>query len=527
MLSAPPILEKNYWNDLDILDADLEALSTYLLEVETPLTPQELLSHLIDERLKRESEAAENQQKTEVYLPEDQHQMNQFLTFPALDNSTGKVLSSRKANILVGQEFDVIEVEFEDGNKKEFASSFDSHVLNTPPEVVEEVTESVSELVFKEYGDDLVEKLDTALQVNQDFVYIAGRWFPKALIVDVTEGQLNVAEALLDMAGGGPLSTTELLGDVELPKGINPKLAAFSLDLALQEDERFDEVGPTGIVGWFLHRLEPEEVLETPIFLRHEDSNYDLSAMSEEMLDLERRLDDELSPHSQQEDASIEQVEVRLIFPHWRAGTLPLTEKMARLFPTAYESPRVKFDFVDGASGERFPGWVVRLERYIYGLRDWYAKRGLMPGAYLRARIGEKPGEIIVETVAHRASKEWVRTALVGSEGGVVYAMLKQTVETSFDERMMVFMPGEASAVDKAWQRQEDNPRDLAELVRRSVAELVKLNPQNHAHANEVYATVNVLKRCPPGPILAILANGPEFEHVGDLHYRLAGADTK
>jgi len=527
MVSAPPFLEENYWLNLSIQDTDLEALSTYLLEVETPLTPQELLSRLVDERLMRERESAEKQQAYEAYVPELQYQVDQLLTFPALANISGKVISSRKAEILIGQKFDVIQVELDNGEQKEFASGLASHELNKPPEIVEEAPVSQSELIMQDHGNDLLVKLEAALQGNNDFVYIAGSWFPKALIVDVTEGQLNVAEALLDMAGGGPLSTIELLGDVDLPEGINPKLAAFSLDLALQEDERFDEVGPTGIVGWFLHRLEPEEVRETPIFLRHHENDYDRTLLTEEMIELERRLDDELSPHDPLDNSAIEQVEVRLIFPHWRAGTLPLTEKMARLFPTAYESPRVKFDFVDGDTGERFPGWVVRFERYIYGLRDWYSKSGLMPGAYLRARVGEQAGEIIVETEAHRASKEWVRTALVGSEGGVVYAMLKQTVETSFDERMMVFMPGEESAVDKAWQRSDDKQRDLARLVRKSVEELAKLNPQNHVHANEVYATVNVLKRCPPGPILAILTNGPEFEHVGDLHYRIAGTEAE
>ncbi len=36
------------------------------------------------------------------------------------------------------------------------------------------------------------------------------------------------------------------------------------MDLALQEDARFDEVGPAGQVLWYLKRLEPEEARETP-----------------------------------------------------------------------------------------------------------------------------------------------------------------------------------------------------------------------------------------------------------------------
>jgi len=41
------------------------------------------------------------------------------------------------------------------------------------------------------------------------------------------------------------------------------------------------------------------------------------------------------------------------------------------------------------------------------------------------------------------------------------------------------------------------------------VRELSKLNPQGHVHAIELYAAINVIRRCPPGPILAILASRP------------------
>jgi hypothetical protein len=49
---------------------------------------------------------------------------------------------------------------------------------------------------------------------------------------------------------------------------------------------------------------------------------------------------------------------------------------------------------------------------------------------------------------------------------------------------------------------------------------LAKLNPQSHVHASELYTAVNIIRRCPPGPILALLASRPWFIHVGDLHYR-------
>ena len=99
------------------------------------------------------------------------------------------------------------------------------------------------------------------------------------------------------MEGGGPLPTPALIEQIELPEDVNPKLLEFSMDLALQEDQRFDEVGSAGVISWFLQRLEPDPVLETPVYLRYRETDYDRTALTGEMLALERDLEDELSPH--------------------------------------------------------------------------------------------------------------------------------------------------------------------------------------------------------------------------------------
>jgi hypothetical protein len=76
------------------------------------------------------------------------------------------------------------------------------------------------------------------------------------------------------------------------------------------------------------------------------------------MLALERELDDELSPLNYKFPKENE-VKISLLFPHWQAGTLPLSGRIRHLFPTAYEAPRIRFILVDGETKERFPGWVV------------------------------------------------------------------------------------------------------------------------------------------------------------------------
>jgi hypothetical protein len=509
------------WANFQTEPEDLEFISAYLLEQETPLGPEELAVQLIANRLSRPEAEPAGRSGEKMYLPKERYAAGDQLFFPALKNAGGQVSQVRNAGTINGNNFDVIDVQMQDGSRREFAAGLVEHVLNNPPKK-EDKPKIDAAAVAKQHAKQIVPKIVAALKASPDFVYIAGRWFPKALIVDVNAGQMNVAEAFLDMAAGGPLPTSQLLGEVELPTGVNPKLAEFSLDLALQGDQRFDEVGPAGEVAWFLRRLEPEAVREVPLYLRYDEQDYDRAALGEDMLDLESRLDDELTPWEAQEDVEPKLLDVPLLYPHWRAGTLPLTLKMGHLFPTALESPRVRFEFVDAQDGTRFQGWVVRPARYIYGLREWYVTRGLMPGSLVRVRRGEKAGEVLVSVEAHRASKEWVRTALMGADGGVVYATLKQQVNGAFDERMMLHLPGELTALDAAWQRRAGRSANLENVVSDALRDLAKLNPQGHVHATELYSAVNLTLRCPPGPILALLASSPRIQHVGHLHFRLA-----
>jgi hypothetical protein len=320
------------------------------------------------------------------------------------------------------------------------------------------------------------------------------------------------------MEGGGPLSTPELIEQVELPSDVNTKLVEFSLDLAMEEDERFDEVGPAGKVLWYLKRLEPQAVLETPIYLRYHEVDYDRSELNSEMLILERELDDELSPIEARLVES-DEVVVRLIFPHWRAGTLPLSNRIQHLFPTAYEAPRIRFVMVDGRTKDKFPGWVVRNKHYVYGLKEWYEDQGLIPGSFVRLRRGDRRGEVIVSSDTQRSSRDWMRTILVGSDGGIVFAMLKQIVSAAYDERMAIAIP-DVDALDQVWKNMQKNRRPFERIMVDMVRELAKLNPQSHVHASELYAAVNLVYRCPPGPILSLLNSRPWFVHVGDMYFR-------
>lgn len=525
MVTPPLTLREDYWDSFELREEDIEFLYNYLLESETPMTPRELVEILVKERIRVEKQQIERQRSSGgvMYLPKEKYQVDQNLIFPALGWRKGKVVGVRPGyNPELGQ-FDVIQVRFNGDDTREFASGIEDHKLNNPPEVTVMDESLDADAILETYQEDLIERLEQGLEENPDFVRIAGRWFPRALLVDINIGHLNLAEAVLDMAGGGPLPTASLLEQIEINANVNPKLLEFSMDLALQEDERFDEVGAAGQVLWFLKRLEPPEVLEPPLYLRYAGGEYDRSVLTPEMLALERELDDELSP-IEDRLPPLENVEVRLIYPHWRAGTLPLSSRLRGLFPTAYEAPRIRFTLVDGESGAQFPAWVVRAKRYVYGLRDWYDRRNLQPGSIIHVRRGKKPGEVIVSADVRRPSREWIRTVLVGSDGGVVFAMLKQTVASNFDERMIIAIPDTAS-IDEVWERMQKEKPPFERVVVNVVKELAKLNPQGHVHASELYAAINVVRRTPPAPLFALLASRPWFAHLGDLHFRFVDTE--
>jgi hypothetical protein len=520
MVMIPYTLREDYWDTFTLQQDDIELLYNHLLETETPLTSQELLEVLVKERIYREKLDIEKQRVSagDTYLPKERYAVSQKLVFPALAWKRGEVIAVRPGNNPDLGEFEVIQVAFEDGDKREYAAGMLDHRLNEPVKIVEDETTLDPEYVLRNYQETMIEALEEGLQANQDFVRIAGRWFPRALLVDINIGHLNLAEAVLDMAGGGPLPTQALLEQIEIPSNVNPKLLEFSMDLALQEDERFDEVGATGEVLWFLRRLEPEPVLEPPIYLRYAGLDYDRSLLTNEMFALERELDDELSPLETRHQ-HLEEAQVRLIFPHWRGGTLPLSSRLRQLFPTAYEAPRIRFTLIDSQTSERIPAWVVRPKRYVYGLSDWFRKHNLVPGSIIRVQRSKMPGEVIIQADTHRPTREWVRTVLIGSDGGVVFAMLKQTIHSNFDERMTIAVP-DVEAVDQVWAQMNKERLSIEKVVVNTVRELAKLNPQGHVHASELYATLNVVRRCPPGPMLALLASRPWFTHVGDLHFR-------
>ena len=453
-------------------------------------------------------------------------EVGEQLVFQMLDNRGGTVASIREAHNPDLPPFDVIQVKFDDGgDPKEFAAKFEEHTLNMIVAESGEVdTETSPDTVFSDYGSQIASKLEARLAESPETVRIAGRWFHSGLLADINEGHLNLAEAVLDVAEGGPLPTASLVEHMELPPDLDPLLTEFSADFALQEDERFDEVGPAGKVLWYLKRLEPEDALRVPKRLAYTPKSYDREKLTEDLLSLEQSLDDELSEVVQLEQP--EEVTLPILFPHRKAGTLPLSTRLEPLFPTAYEAPRIRFILVDGRTGDQFPGWVVREERYIQGLGDWYSSYEVPAGGLIKITPSEREGEIVLNALEPRQRNDWIRTVTIDEAGKIGFTMLKHPVGTAYDERMIVGQIDE-QALDEAWENGEQRKMPADRLTAQVFRELAKLNPQATVHAKSLYSAVNVIRRFPPGPIFADLASQPYFEHVGDLYWKLNESEWK
>jgi hypothetical protein len=61
MVMASLSLREDYWETFDLQEEDIEFIYNYLLELETPLTPKELVAALVEERIRREIEEFEKQ----------------------------------------------------------------------------------------------------------------------------------------------------------------------------------------------------------------------------------------------------------------------------------------------------------------------------------------------------------------------------------------------------------------------------------------------------------------------------------
>jgi hypothetical protein len=522
------LIPSQHWaRNFSVTDADIEYLTGLLLERETPLSTPELARALIEWRIQNEADDFEARYRdVQVYNPAQTYEVGQQVVFPKFDYALATVTNVRAGDNVEYGDFSVIAVDFDNAESatREFAAALTTpHALSNAETGGMQFTDPNSltaDQILDANYDEIVGTLDEQLSETPELVILAGKWFPLELLLDVNDGHLFLADAVLDLAGGEPMDTPTILREIGGLGNGTPELQAFSLNYALSHDDRFDEVGPAGNVWWYLSRLEPEDVRETPPMLQYQEIDYDRSLLTPEMLALEAELDDELSPIQAPSNIG-NSITITLNYPHRRVGTLPLNAKMRKIFPTAHRTQHISVRLVDAQDGEEYPGWVVRQQRYVAGLGPLYKKHKMPVGAYVSVRQGDSPEKIVVDFRAHRPRTEWIRL-ITPKNNQITFENHKRSIGAEYDDLMIVGVE-DIAGVDALFQPTHSNRRNLTGLLRTLIAELSRLTPQGTVHAKTLYSAVNVFRRVPPGPIFATLVNEPDFENVGNHYWKLAG----
>jgi len=519
----PVSAQPTTWDNFRLTRADLDHLFSRFLEGETPLTIRELALSLIDYRLKDAEDTLRHQiKKAELFQPRHTYMVGQQLVFPAQAFAMGKVVAERAGNNPEHGPFTVIEVEFESGKRREYASAITTpHRLNNDDGIetyLRQRRPSV-ESIFEDYGEAIMEEIEAGLVEEADAVSISNTWFLRSLLAEVNVGHLHLAEAVIDLAGGAPLPTVEILEQVDIAPNIPAALREFSLSVALAQDERFDNVGAVGHARWFLRRLAPPEVNRIPPRLEYQPEPYNPASLTDELRMLEAELTDEYSPAPAPEGV-VTDVTSYLIYPHRRTGSLGLSAALAKLLPVSEESPRILLTMIDGQTNQPFPVWVLRDAKYLYGLSDFYRRNRLPVGGSVSIRKTNEPLSFVINFKAHKARTEYIRLA-IPKEGKLRFDNFKRSIGADYDE-LLILGAEDIDGVDEVWSQMRSRRRKLVEIMIDLIPELGRLNPQNAVHAKTLYSAVNVLRRCPPGPIFAALATRPEFSHVGGPYWRLS-----
>jgi hypothetical protein len=509
-----------YWQEFAIDDRDLDYLYGLFLEDERPRTSDDLTLSLIRTRCEEEEALIKRElARGALFQPEKSYEVGEQVVFPVFGYALGSIVGVRPGYNPKYSDFEVIQVRFEGEEKaREFASKLNyPHKLNREEGELLQVEELVSPVeLYEQHGSDVQRKLLERLWLSDDFVSFRDEWLLKGLLAEIHEGYLNIAEAMLDVKGM-PLPAQELLSELDLPAEIAPAAQVFSLNYALAQDGRFDDVGNDGQSLWFLRRLEPPEIIHLPPSLRYSPVIYDRAILGEELLRWEMEIDDEITglaaPSTKEEVSS---VTIILNYPHRRVGTIPLTSKTEDFFPRG-DGERMMITFVDGRTGEEMLGWVVRQHKYVYGLKGWYDKHEIPVGAYIKLERTDAPLAIVVDYPRRRKKREWIRVVTVVG-GRLTFAMQMKAIGCEYDE-LMVLGEDDPAEIDSLWLRSEESGKSVSEVMRQVFPELAKLNPQGTVHVKTLYSAVNVEKRCPPGPILAELASMPCFLAVGDGYW--------
>ena len=164
---------------------------------------------------------------------------------------------------------------------------------------------------------------------------------------------------------------------------------------------------------------------------------------------------------------------------------------------------------------------MVHEFKYVVGLAPIFQKHHLPVGAYVYLTPTEDRSRIEIEFDTYRPRTEWIPVVERSERDLLRCKTAKRAIGADYDEMIIVGVTN-LPEVDQLGKDLLSKGASLAQLLVHLVRELSKENPQGTVHAKILYSTLNILRRCPPGPMLATLANVPEFEEVGNNYWKLS-----
>ncbi len=515
-MNQPQTQTAEYWgNDFHITDTDIEEIYNGILEAERPQTAGQIARVIIEYRV--DEEKARLKQVLagrSVYQPQNSYNVGDELVFPALKFAQATVSNVRDGYDPQIGKFTVIGVQI-NNKDREFAADYPTdHILNVDdPDGFDPFGDVDLEEIVEKFESRVSRKVTEALEKREAFVRLGNEWFVKELMAEVTIGHLHLAEAVLEMNEGGPLPTSEILVHLDMDDTLDAAVQRFSLEYALLNDGRFDEVGPPSKVTWYLQRLEPDAVKAPPELLEYSPIEYNQAILSPQLLLLERELDDEWS--DLEAATMVRPTILSLTYPHRWAGTLPLSSRTRPLFPSGI-SARQRIILIDEQSEQQLEAWIVQEHRYIYGLAEWYKEHEIPIGGFITLKPGPETGIVLIDYDRRRPQREWVRLASV-ENNRLKFDLERRSVSCGYDD-LMIVGTDYVAAVEAYARRVSANQRSLASLLAEVFPELARLNPQQTVHSKTLYSAINMVKRVPPGPLFSELIQHSSFQPVGD-HY--------
>jgi len=509
---------QDFWQTIGAASADVERAYAMILERGAPVASRELANHVIEVRVKEEERRiAENAARgAPTYQPKQSYAEGQRLLFSAFDDREGRVVRVRAGDNARYGAFQVIAVQFEgEAQLREFASEYAAtHPLNQDPAPLLQSLSSVEQAII-DHGDAVTARLAQRLSGEKEFVRIEEGWFLRGLLPEIHDGYLNLAEAAIEQANDAQ-SSAELLKIIELPPTTKKNAATYALNLALANDARFDEVGPSNEPRWYLTRLEPPEARERPAILHAAPLRP--QTLPDELETVAVALQDEADTNGNHRiETTRAEVTLVLTYPHRRAGTLPMTAAVAALLP-AFTRPRMKITLVDAVMGGKLTAFAVKDGQYIAGLANWFNARKLAPGAYLTLKRTAEPLTLNLEYQPQRERSLWVRVARPVN-GKLTFAQERRPLAHKYDEDMLILV-NDPNGLDAAAQSLRE--QRLGVLIEEIFPELAKLSGAGRVHAKTLYSAVNLVRRAGPRAVLGALTESRVLASAGGGYFILS-----